>query len=97
MTIYAPHKTEEEKLADVIAQMRIMGAPTIRAVNCGDYYLAIEGSHRIAAAKALGLTPIIDCVKESDVISHDFQDLESPCEVAEICNLLSSMDVVYRF
>ncbi len=28
-----------------------------RVIDCGDYYMALEGSHRLPAAKARGLTP----------------------------------------
>lgn len=52
----------EQHLAEVIEQMRNLGAPRIKAVwmECYDMWAAIEGCHRIRAAKALGLTPVID-------------------------------------
>lgn len=31
------------------------GAPKIDVVDCGGYYMALEGSHRLAAADALGI------------------------------------------
>jgi hypothetical protein len=57
ITVYAIHKPEADKLAQVVTEMRALGAPTIEVVDCGDHYQALEGSHRLAAAAELGLTP----------------------------------------
>jgi hypothetical protein len=95
--IYAPHATDPAKLAAVIAEMRTLGAPTIRAVWTGDYWLAIEGSHRLAAAHALGLTPEIDEIATTDEIDHDL-DLDSRL-VADIAEYLApdSRTPTYNF
>lgn len=66
-TIYAIHGTDEDKLQGVIAEMRTLGAPTIEVVDCGDHYQALEGSHRLAAAHALGLVPTL-VIREQDEI-----------------------------
>lgn len=61
---------DPDHLLDVIAQMRTLGTPTIRAV-CTDpdgVYVALEGCHRIRAAKILGLVPVIDEVGYSAVV-----------------------------
>jgi hypothetical protein len=53
---YSPEHLEEVK-----AEMIKRGAPRIRAIwneGCGEWK-AVEGCHRIRAAHALGLTPII--------------------------------------
>jgi uncharacterized ParB-like nuclease family protein len=57
-------------LAEVKAEMVQLGAPTIKAVwmECYGHYAALEGCHRIRAAKDLGLEPIIDEVEYSDDI-----------------------------
>jgi len=64
---------DEAHLADVIEEMKTLGAPTIKAVwmECYGHWAAIEGSHRIRAAAALGLTPEIEEVAYSD----------DPCDV----------------
>jgi hypothetical protein len=59
MMIYAIHAPEADKLAHVIEQMCSLGSPSIEVVDCGDYYMALEGSHRLAAAHELGLTPVL--------------------------------------
>ncbi len=53
-TIVAPHEPEPAKLAKVIDQMTRLGSPKIRAWWDGEKWIALEGSHRLAAAKALG-------------------------------------------
>lgn len=67
-TIYTIHAPEAAKLGAVKAEMQTLGAPVIRVVNCGDYYMALEGCHRIAAAHALGLTPELVVYEQGDEI-----------------------------
>jgi hypothetical protein len=52
---------EEEKLNKVIEEMKLLGAPEIKAVydDLNGIYLAAEGCHRIRAAKELNLIPEI--------------------------------------
>jgi hypothetical protein len=72
MNIILPHTYfDDTHLESVKAEMTALGAPTIKAVNCGEYYVALEGAHRIRAAKALGLTPVIDEVEYSDEATTD--------------------------
>ena len=68
-TIYAIHAPEEAKLETVIAEMRVLGSPTICAINCGDHLMALEGSHRLAAAAALELTPIFEIIEQDEEIN----------------------------
>lgn len=77
ITVYAIHGTDTEKLAAVVAEMRTLGAPTIRVVDCGDHYMALEGSHRLAAAAELGLTPILTVYEQNDeieIVGYDWYD-----------------------
>jgi hypothetical protein len=76
-TIYAIHAPEADKLAQVIEQMRSLGAPTIEVVDCGDFYMALEGSHRLAAAAELGLAPILLIHAQDDMLDvskYDWYD-----------------------
>lgn len=60
-------------LADVTADMRTAGAPTIRVVEVGGVYYAIEGSHRLAAAEYLGLEPrLVVEIPEMDETCDEF-------------------------
>ena len=65
-TVYAIHAPGGYHLAEVIAEMRTLGAPSIRVVDCGDYLMALEGSHRLAAAHALGLEPVFEVLEQDD-------------------------------
>ena len=67
-TIYAIHAPLADRLEVVKAEMATLGAPTIRVVDCGDHYMALEGSHRIAAAHALGLTPELVIYDQDDAL-----------------------------
>jgi hypothetical protein len=73
-TIYAIHAPDADKLAAVMAEMQVRGAPTLEVVDCGDYYMALEGSHRLAAAAALGLTPELVVRDQHDVIDISAYD-----------------------
>lgn len=78
--IYAIHGTDETKLAEVIEEMQILGAPTIKVVDCGDYMMALEGSHRLAAAHALGLEPKLIIFEQDDdlnIASFDWFDADN--------------------
>ena len=67
--IIPPHSvdTDTEHYAAVTEYMREHGAPTIRAWwdECERAWVAVEGSHRIAIALDLGITPEIEDVGES--------------------------------
>jgi hypothetical protein len=82
-TVYAIHAPFAERLEQVKAEMATLGAPTIRVVDCGDYYMALEGSHRLAAAAALGLTPefvVFDQDAELDITQFDWYEPENWAE-----------------
>jgi hypothetical protein len=67
-TVYTIHAPEASKLEVIKTEMRQLGAPTIRVVNCDDYLMALEGSHRIAAACALGIKPEFVIFEQDDII-----------------------------
>lgn len=49
----------EDHLQHVIGQMVLRGPPIIRAFFDGEAWHAYEGTHRLRAAKALGIAPTI--------------------------------------
>ena len=53
-TIIAMHEVGTTHLAEVAREMETLGRPTIRAIIGGGYLLAIEGTHRMAAAGDYG-------------------------------------------
>lgn len=68
MRIIIMNEPEPKHLAEVKEQMKIMGTPKIRAFydKAEGLYWALEGSHRIIAAKELGLEPEIEEVEYND-------------------------------
>ncbi len=83
------HDYDEQHLRKVIRQMIRFGRPAIHAVDVGEgRYVALEGCHRIRAAKALGLTPRIIPVEYSDTPLADLGLDQGDCgmTVAEICD-----------
>lgn len=77
MLIYAIEPPDARKLEEVVARMRVLGAPIIRAIKCDDHYVALEGSHRLAAASVLGVVPRV-IVHQSDelidITAYDWFD-----------------------
>jgi hypothetical protein len=69
-TVIAINKTDDAHLAAVTAEMRTLGAPTIRCIrdDAQGVVLALEGSHRLAAAAALGLTPEFVMVGDDEML-----------------------------
>ncbi len=68
MNITALNPTDADHLAEVIKEMRALGAPVIRAVETCHGLVAIEGSHRLAAAAELGLAPEIVVIAEDEIV-----------------------------
>lgn len=79
-----------EHLKSVKNEMIAKGAPSIHAVwmECYDMYVALEGCHRIRAAKELGLTPEIIEVDYSDDMAStiDGYDGDDDYTISSICD-----------
>jgi len=103
--IYTIHAPEANKLSAVKTEMQRLGAPIIRVVNCGDYYMALEGSHRIAAAHDLGIEPELVVYDQDDsleISSFDWYDsanwAETVCPAGEVAGELYSVQAcTYSF
>jgi hypothetical protein len=77
MTIALVHKHfDAAHLEEVKNTMQTLGAPEIKAVyvECMDMFVALEGCHRIRAAKALGLVPVIVEMDFDAIASMDVTD-----------------------
>jgi hypothetical protein len=92
MKVIPPHRLPEENHLDAVTQeMERLGAPTLKAVWLDGYqaWMALEGSHRIAAAQALGLTPEIEEVEydpeatTDEVVPGSYQDCLTLEELAD--------------
>lgn len=83
------NRFEADKLAAVTEEMRILGAPRIKAVwmECYGHWAALEGSHRIRAAADLGLVPEIEEIEYSDDLAEDLGlDVQDGLTVDYICD-----------
>lgn len=99
-TLYAINHPDADHLKVVKSEMEKLGAPEIRVVECIDYYVAIEGSHRLAAAAALGLTPTFIVIEQDETIDlattdfdweHDFDD--QYCRAGDLAHELMWMQM----
>jgi len=75
-SLYLINGTDPAKLAAVKAEMAIMGSPTVRVVDCGDHYMAIEGCHRLMAAAELGIAPRLTVLAQDDMVAADSLDID---------------------
>jgi hypothetical protein len=92
MTIALLHKHySEEHLAEVMEQMKELGAPTVRAIWSDLYglWLAVEGCHRIRAAVELGeKVEIVDVSGEESIEIQEDGEMVS-CKVEELLEELN--------
>lgn len=79
-TLFTIHDVDADKLEGVIAEMKVLGAPTIRVVDCGDYLMALEGTRRIAAAAQLGIAPNLEVLEQDDLVEADSLDWQDLCK-----------------
>ena len=87
--VILPHADyDESHLESVMAKMRTLGAPEIRGVwsEAWGIWVALEGSHRLRAAHALGLTPkMIEVDYDDDTTTEDLGlDYQDNLLVADI-------------
>jgi hypothetical protein len=78
-TLRTIHGVDIAKLATVKAEMSDRGIATIRVVDCGDYYQALEGTHRIAAAAALGMPLDLTVLAQDALVDADSLDWQDLC------------------
>ena len=94
MEIHPLHEVrDEKKLSSIISSMDdagLNGRPVI-VLNCGDYYQALTGTHRLAAAAAAGIDPKI-IVIDQPVLTDD----EDSLEISELFQKLIEEDDVGR-
>lgn len=65
MKILIPNKINPDRYKKVFQEMLKLGPPIIDCIEISnDYYYALEGSHRLNAAKELNLIPIINIITE---------------------------------
>lgn len=78
-TLYTIHATDPTKLREVITEMQCLGTPTIRVVNCSDFLMALEGTHRVEAAAQLGLPINLVVLEQDELVEADSLDWQDLC------------------
>ena len=76
MIVYTIHRPIPEHLENVILEMSKLGSPTVRVVDCEDYYQAIEGCHRIEAARILRIPVVMDILGQDALVEADSLDID---------------------
>ena len=76
MIIYTIHRPHADHLAEVVNEMETLGSPTIRVVDCRDYLVAIEGCHRIEAARILRIPVVLDILNQDELVDADSLDID---------------------
>ena len=99
-TIYAPHKIKKENnthLLKIIEIIKEKGTPTIKVVDCGEYYQAIEGCHRLAGCDFLGIIPEIEIYNYDDnkKVKIQIGNENKKMTVAEACDLANKGERYY--
>ena len=71
IVLYHNHYNEEH-LEEVKKIMQKRGTPTIRCFwdECNGIWFAVEGCHRLRAAKELGLIPVIKDISEQKTLTY---------------------------
>ena len=81
---------DADHLEEVTREMQSRGTPTIRVVaNQWDQYCAVEGCHRLRAALALDLVPVIEVVDYetgNNILYDESGDYRSKEEMADLAD-----------
>lgn len=92
MNVMLYHKHFSAQHLDEVKQEMIKrGTPTIKAVWSEAYgmWMAIEGCHRIRAAKALGLTPVIKDVTNQKTVTIQMDGENKKIAVSALIEMLN--------
>lgn len=72
--LYTIHGHNDAKVLQVMDEMRRLGAPAVRVVDCADHYMALEGTHRLEAAARLGIVPNLVILAQDELVAADSLD-----------------------
>jgi len=76
----------QKHLAEVKAEMEMRGAPHIRAIwnDIHEEWMAVEGCHRLRAAKELGLTPRIKDISQQKTVTIQMDGQPTKIKVSNL-------------
>jgi hypothetical protein len=85
MKILTPNPPKSKHLEEIKEEMKELGSPTIRMVDRDKYLVAIEGSHRLNAARDLKMPVKVKLVDpEGFTQNHDFDELPEKIRVGKL-------------
>jgi len=89
ITLYHNHYNEQH-LEAVKAEMETLGAPTIRCIWSEIYemWMAVEGCHRLRAAAALGITPVVQDITNDETATIQIDEEDTAVNVADLAEEL---------
>jgi hypothetical protein len=73
--LLAIHPAYDEEKLEAMRALKLAGLPPIRVVDCGDHYMAIEGSHRLAAAADLRIAPNLVVLAKDELVDLGTTDI----------------------
>lgn len=85
VTLYHKHYNEQH-LEEVKSEMQSLGAPVIRCIwsETYDMWMAIEGCHRLRAASALGVIPVIQDITNDEAAIIQIDKIDTEVNVADL-------------
>jgi hypothetical protein len=95
IVLYHNHYNQDH-LETVKTEMQNLGTPTIKAIWSEVYnmWMAVEGCHRIRAAKALGLTPEIDDISTQKTVIMQIDGEDQEVDISDLTEELT--DAVWQ-
>jgi hypothetical protein len=79
--LFAIHPAYDQGKLEAMKALKLVGLPPVRVVDCGNHYMAIEGSHRLAVAADLRIKPrliVLDQDDHVDLSTTDIAELFDP-------------------
>ena len=73
--LVAVHPAYDDEKLEAMKALKPEGLLPVRVVDCRDYYMAIEGSHRLAAAVDLRIAPNLIVLAEDEFVDFGTTDI----------------------
>ena len=73
--LLAIHPAYNDEKLEAMKARKLADLPPIRVVDCGDHYMAIEGSHRLTAAAELRIAPSLIVLAQDELVDLGTTDI----------------------
>jgi hypothetical protein len=92
--LVAVHPAYDDEKLGAMKALKLEGLPPVRVVDCLDYYMAIEGSHRLAAAADLRIAPNLIVLAEDEPVDLGTTDIGELFDPG--MNIVSAREIVEK-